>query len=328
VAPGGGTFHWFFPGGTPEQSTEENPTVIYSQDGEYDVTFQITIDGVTYTKIKSNYVGMTDALNEPIFEDFEQGGFGEHWQAHHSTGGNGSWQVSSDASGYGIGTYAMKFDNWYYDAGGNRDEIWLPKWSTGNMANSAITFDVAYARYNATWSDTLAVLVSVDCGSTWQEVYKKGGTDLSTAPDQNSSPFEPNDNQWRYEAISFDPYFDGPAEQVIVAFQNRGYYGQWLYVDNINLNTAMSVNEPNVHSVNMQVFPNPTNTLLHVSLDGPSQEGAIKLYDGQGRLVSSVLVDASHRLVKTFDVNEYAAGIYLVVFETAQGQTVQRVQIK
>jgi hypothetical protein len=90
----------------------------------------------------------------------------------------------------------------------------------------------------------------------------------------------------------------------------------------------MSVNEPNVHSVSIQLYPNPANSLLHASIEGAIEEGQIKIYDGQSRIISICPIAASPRSVKSFDVSEYASGIYLVVFETAQGQTVQRVQIK
>ena len=36
------SWQWSFPGGTPESSTEQNPTVIYTQSGAYDVTLRVS----------------------------------------------------------------------------------------------------------------------------------------------------------------------------------------------------------------------------------------------------------------------------------------------
>lgn len=50
------SWSWSFPGGQPETSTEQNPSVVYSDNGMYDVTLTVS-DGVnTYTTVKSGYI--------------------------------------------------------------------------------------------------------------------------------------------------------------------------------------------------------------------------------------------------------------------------------
>lgn len=50
------SWSWSFPGGQPETSTEQNPTVIYNTEGTYDVTLVVS-DGVNnYTTVKSSYI--------------------------------------------------------------------------------------------------------------------------------------------------------------------------------------------------------------------------------------------------------------------------------
>src|SRR5690606_13619275 len=102
-----------------------------------------------------------------------------------------------------------------------------------NSASVSLRFDVAYARYNANFSDTLEVKISTDCGTTWTSVYLKGGTVLSTAPDA-SNLFVPTSSQWRTESVPISTIAAGQGN-VMFSFVNRGHYGQAIYLDNINL---------------------------------------------------------------------------------------------
>jgi photosystem II stability/assembly factor-like uncharacterized protein len=328
VVPAGATYSWTMPGATPSTSDIENPTVVYNESGVYDVTLSVTYEGVTYTKTRANYISQSAPITTNIAEDFENAGFGANWSGHHSTGGQGNWQVTGDGSAFGVGSYAMKFDNWYFDAQGGRDEIWLPKMGFDDMSDVTISFDVAYARYNDNWIDTLAVLVSADCGQSWQEVFVKGGTSLSTAPDQSDAPFVPTSTQWRSEEIALTDYFEGNAEEVIVAFQNRGYYGQWLYVDNINISTPMSIFEPNDHSTQVILFPNPTDDLLHIELRELTESASVDLIDMSGKLLSQFQIPSGNRVIKTMDVSHLPAGLYVLRMRTASGTEAHTFEVK
>ena len=78
-----------------------------------------------------------------------------------------------------------------------RDGFQFPKLNMSSVSNATVTFDVAFARYDATYSDTLEVALSTNCGQTWNTVYMKGGTALSTAPDYTANLFVPTNSQWR-----------------------------------------------------------------------------------------------------------------------------------
>lgn len=93
-------------------------------------------------------------------------------------------------------------------------------------------FDVAYARYSQDYYDTLAVLVSSDCGQTYQEVYVKGYTDLATSAD-TAAFYIPGSNQWRTDSVDLTAYLN--QSELKIVFQNRGHYGNCLYLDNIVL---------------------------------------------------------------------------------------------
>lgn len=98
-----------------------------------------------------------------------------------------------------------------------------------NMDIAKLTFDVAYARYDAAQFDKLRVWV-VSCDGTQQLVYDKSGTALATAPDQTSL-FTPADcSQWRNESVNLSAYAGKTIELV---FENVGGWGNRLFLDNI-----------------------------------------------------------------------------------------------
>ena len=54
------SYQWQFPGGTPSTSNEANPTVLYAQEGTYDVTLTITTDSEQGTVTKENYITVSN----------------------------------------------------------------------------------------------------------------------------------------------------------------------------------------------------------------------------------------------------------------------------
>lgn len=98
-----------------------------------------------------------------------------------------------------------------------------------NMDVAKLTFDVAYARYDATKFDKLRVW-AISCDGTQQLLYDKSGSTLATAPDQTSL-FTPADcSQWRNETINLSGYAGKTIELV---FEDVGGWGNRLFLDNI-----------------------------------------------------------------------------------------------
>lgn len=84
---------------------------------------------------------------------------------------------------------------------------------------------------------------------------------MATAPD-NTNAFIPAASEWRHEVIDLTA-FDGG--EVIIAFQNRGRYGNQLYVDNINVQTNFSVEDAD--NSKWICYPNPATDRLWLESD-------------------------------------------------------------
>lgn len=98
-----------------------------------------------------------------------------------------------------------------------------------NMDVAKLSFDVAYARYDATKFDQLRIW-GISCNGTQQLLYDKSGSILATSPDQTSL-FTPADcSQWRNETINLSAF---AGQTVELVFENIGGWGNRLFLDNI-----------------------------------------------------------------------------------------------
>ena len=229
------SWSWTFPGGTPSSSTQQNPTgIVWNTPGTYTVTLTASASSgsSTHTQV-INILG--GSLAPPLSEGFEGAAFlPANWQANNAGNASVFWTRANVGRN---SSWSAKFDNFNNDAGGARDEMIAPKLSLVGLQNCTLTFDVAHARYNATYVDSLEVLISTNCGSTWTSVYLKGGSVLATVPDQTTT-FTPTNTQWRNETVNLTPYIG--QSNVLVAFRNRGHYGNNIYIDNVNLQGQLS----------------------------------------------------------------------------------------
>lgn len=111
------------------------------------------------------------------------------------------------------------------------------------FTSNTLTFKVAYARYSATYFDSLIVWATTDCGNTWTRVYNKGNTTLATNGGANlTTTFVPNANQWRLETVDLSQF--AGQSNVRLNFQNKSGYGNFIYIDEINITGSTSTAPP------------------------------------------------------------------------------------
>lgn len=98
-----------------------------------------------------------------------------------------------------------------------------------NMDIANLSFDVAYARYDAAKFDRLRVY-AISCDGNQQLVYDKAGSNLATAPDQTTLFTPANCSQWRNESVNLSAFTGKTIELV---FEDVGGWGNRLFLDNI-----------------------------------------------------------------------------------------------
>ncbi|MDQ3110405.1 MAG: PKD domain-containing protein [Bacteroidota bacterium] len=230
------SWSWSFPGGTPSTSSAQNPAVVYNTPGTYPVTLITTNAAGSGTTTRTSYITVNGAQQPPYIEGFVSATFlPQGWSLVNPGNQTYFWKRSATV-GYNS-TESAYFDNFNYTVNNDQDEMRSMAINFTGYTSLAMTFDVAYARYNSTRSDTLEVLVSADCGATWTSLYLKGGATLSTAANQTTA-FIPTNSQWRTETINISAY--AGQNDVLFAFRNHGRHGNNLYVDNINISAVVN----------------------------------------------------------------------------------------
>ena len=323
VASVAATYQWSFPGAIPASSTLMYPKVVYSAAGNFDVTLVVTDNGLNDTVTKINFIKTIGSGILPLQENFETGNFASGWKLQGTGTAASNWGILNTAGGFGASTYSMQYDNWAYDALGAHDAVWTAKYDLSGVQSAQLSFDIAYARYGANYSDTLEVLASPDCGATFNSLYLKGGLDLATAPQNSSTPFIPVASEWRTDSIDVTA-FTGNNE-VIFSFVNIGRYGQILYVDNISLGALFTPVNSFDKNFYFSVYPDPVVENITVVLPGDIEHGKLEyvICDVAGKEIikgNPVLSENEFRV----PADALPAGFYFVNVMSGNRRSMQR----
>jgi hypothetical protein len=219
--------------------------------------------------------------------------------------------VSWDIGGHGNSAKSYRFDYFAIDAGAVIDLV-FEKLDLSTTTGNAIRFDYAYAQY-ANENDALEILVSDDCGATWNSVWSKAGAQLSTAA-ATTNRFYPQATDWDKADIDISSY-DGSSE-LLVKFSGTSAFGNDVYIDDIYfVNSAnISLEEQEMLS-SVNVYPNPAVGSSNVEFElANDAQVSVKLTDLTGKLiaqpVNGEMTAGSHKTA--IDVSNLQSGVYLV----------------
>lgn len=322
VASASATYQWTFNGANPSVSTEKNPATIFSMPGIYEVTLIVTDNGNADTITKSIVIDGVNVQSLPIAEGFEQGQFNTDWLLT-------QWAISETVGGYGLSNHCMYFDNYDADLQGGYADVHTAKYDLSAFSDARLTFDVAYVPYGFPYVDSLAILASTDCGENFTLLYKRGGNDLATVPGNNGNYFVPESDEWRTDTVLLDAFAGNP--EVVIAFRNIGYYGNVLYIDNINLTTsALSAINPLQSAKQFIISPNPNDGIFTVSTDAViNQPITITVFNSVGASLKEFrLTSLTKDYPLQIDLQDYGKGLYFVKAESKANLSVQKVVIE
>ena len=201
----------------------------------------------------------------------------------------------------------------YFNVINSFDDLFMPVINLRTVADATLEFDVSYA-YLDDLADRLAVDVSIDCGTTFIEVYNKSGEELSTRTTETPQTAD----DWRTETVSLNDFV---GQNLLVRFRTVTGGGNWLFIDNVSINGTFLGQQSAAPAPSIRLVPNPAKEQLSVVLPSSMPTGTVSVYNmlGQKVLEQEVKNNASLPL----RIADLARGVYVLRYATAQKTLVQ-----
>tara|TARA_B100001964_G_scaffold93825_1_gene105275 strand:+ start:1372 stop:3501 length:2130 start_codon:yes stop_codon:yes gene_type:complete len=144
--------------------------------------------------------------------------------------------------GPGSGGYGNSHNSfrWQFTqmSGGQFADLVFAKLDFSNSTGNGMTYSYAHALASGWENDRLQVLVSTDCGATWNLESQLIGTSLATTnPVPIATNFYPTSNDWATDTIDLSAY-DGNAD-VMISFKGVCAGGNNLYIDDIDIGSGI-----------------------------------------------------------------------------------------
>ena len=220
----------------------------------------------------------------------------------------------------------INFYNYDNIRGAEQDVLFSSNYDFSKTTFATLQFNLSYIQYlysdKTKSNDGLAVLISTDCGNTYNDVlFEKYGSDLATSQ-ADSTEWSPKGlSDWRAEQIDLGSYIGKP--NVSFAFVGVNDYGNNLYLDDVQVllvtGTEIPIENPSI----INIFPNPSNGDFNISIDLKlSQNVEIQINDALGKNVYS----QSLKNINNYNLN--CRGISLMpgmYFVTVKGKNFQKI---
>ncbi len=212
-------WEWFFEGGTPEISTDQNPNVIYNQKGLYFVKLVASNEVSNSSRIVSSYIKVVD-LNNGMVAHYPFSGNAEDESKFEMDGIISNATFSEDRFGKSASALSLDGDGDRVNCGNNNrditDQLTISLWVKSSDVGTFIL-----SKYNT---------VIVNPGYSLN--FRTSGSIALAGRDSYSgdyirceSPSPLNDDKWHHIVSTIDR-------------------NQWkLWVDGINMNTTESTSE-------------------------------------------------------------------------------------
>ncbi len=275
-------------------ATSQNPDVVFTQSGTYDVGLTSSNGFGSSNVIFTAYITVGPGSVIPLLETFQSGNFPPlNWDVENPDNA-ATWLASGPITGSGgLTTTAAYMNNFTYNSAGQEDGLITQRVNLSAAILPIVTFDVSHARYSAAFEDALRVDISIDCGVTYVPTgYFKQGVALATTPDQTALFAPANAAQWRNDTIDLSAYI---GNDIKLKFVNITGYGNSLYIDNINYHESTIGLQEVGSEMQFSVFPNPGTGLFILTVTATNNKTVVyKIHDVKGALVKeqSLSLDA------------------------------------
>lgn len=297
----------------------QHPEVIFTQPGNYSVTLNVANGNGSRLVTKTDYISAGGYFT-PFIENFESNNFDTKGWTVENPDNEVTWAITDvEANSPGNKAAWMNFFN-YPAPAGRRDRLVSPPLNFTGTDPVFMTFEHAYATRFSTYSDSLIVYISEDCGVSWERIFaagEKGEGTFATVPKQTTffAPAVADDwcgGGWGSPCtvLNLTPWAN--KQNIQIAFESYNRFGNNLYIDNINISSTTDLKEIKTQLGKIQLFPNPTSGMVSVISSQAVENLTIAFFNAQGLQVFTTQVKAQTQLSETLDLTQLSKGIYFV----------------
>jgi hypothetical protein len=267
-------------------------SMFYNQSGlsEFIVKTQILNSNAIETDVINNRrvsrFNFIPQVNLPFYENFEDGNIYQNFIIKNSNN-DATWKADSTAGLEESAISAVMPFNSSIDFN-NIDELISPVFNFSNTDSLTLKFSVAYKLRATQLSDSLKVLLSNNCGESFDySIYNKGGNTLSTSTGTINNYLPTISTDWREESINLNQFVG--QNGIVLKFIAKNRKGNYLSLDNIWLYNGVQpnfINELNIESPT--VYPNPANEYLIINFPKSKiNNPLVNIYSIDGKKVLS-----------------------------------------
>lgn len=262
-------------------------------------------------------------LTTPVVQGFTTNTFPPlNWNKVNG-GSTYTWVRYSVGSTGLTGSAKMAFWN---AAAGDVDELISAKVDLSTANAPTLNFKIAKAYYTGL-IDQLDVLASSDCGVTWTNIWSKAEPQLNTVGANTTAEYIVGvtaAGDWRTETANLSSFVGQP--EVLINFRATSAYGNDLYLDDINIQSAVGIAELGVQPV--KLFPVPSNGKVNVSLEGfKSSSVEVTITDIQGKLVQKYSTTSRGNQLE-LNLSSQPNGTYFVQLTSGEQSVTRKVEIE
>lgn len=263
-------YFWQFPGGDPATSDVRNPVVRYNSAGVFNVILRVTNAGGVVEKTFENYVTIFGGSGTfPFFENFNSSTFPPTNWFIRNPNSDETWQRADTIGAVGS-RGSLTFRNFQPDNRGKEDFFISPR-ITPVGSSLKLRFNYAYTFDGTSFTDSLKIGYSRDCGATTKVIWIRGGISFATSP-RVVGDYRPTPTQWRTIYLDLDSlaiYQDG----FNLVFVNKNGWGNNLYIDDISFDSTFNCDAVSQPTINPSIVcaGTPVQFTANEPVSGTSQ---------------------------------------------------------
>lgn len=325
---------WSFPTGNPNTSASSSPNVQFDTPGFHNVSLTVTNTEGSDTKTVNSYIYVSPEnasySNWHFYQDFESDNTNNEWLIFNEGNITTTWQQVSNTA-YS-GSKCMKISNHSGNTQGAVDNLILQSIDMSAITGTPfLRFKLAHvqrpgSQFSSASEDQLKVMISTNCGKTWQTRYNKSGADLATAGTSNSA-FTPNSqSQWEEIVVNLNSF--AAQDNVLIKFEATSDEGNNLYIDDINITGPVGIEEA-VSENDFSVFPNPSDNTAFINFTLNNDDNVeLTLNDITGKTVTTIINSKLNKGDHTVVINKNelnASGIYFLNLKTTNSIIVRKI---